>query len=536
MQALYPVLGKVVLIKGEAFLELSAPTTDARYGAGKRVKLGLPHAKMNGATEFHIADGKAYPGSPRAAIVVRPPMRDASPWAWQQEALAQWRAKNRRGIIEAVTGSGKTYLAMQAIDDVLQRHRDTYTLVVVPSLLLQQQWFDRLSARFPKKRIARLGGGYSETFANGKICIAVVNSVVGVGKSADEARLLKLFHHCRTHSQNRSFLVADECHHYVHAEVFRRVRELVRYDHVLAISATVGLESGVEGLGSIVYSYTFADAIRRGNLPPLTLLNVSCRLNPDERRYYDDLSDKIRSQIEYLKRLFPEELSEENLDMDFFRKLKELEELAGPDGDAIRRLLGLLSKRSEIIYTAKEKRDAARAIIRALISSPNRRKIVVFFERIQSAAESAAQLEVRSAEKLRLEVATREIWTDVLHSGRAKDEQARIIEQFKASQRAILFACRMLDEGFDVPDVDAAVLVASTKSERQRIQRVGRVLRRGDGNKQPIVITLICEKTSDVFVVAKDRKIFGADATILSTTPGQAVDYLRSVKGRDGSA
>ena len=34
------------------------------------------------------------------------------------------------------------------------------------------------------------------------------------------------------------------------------------------------------------------------------------------------------------------------------------------------------------------------------------------------------------------------------------------------------------------------MLAASTQSKRQRIQRIGRTLRRGDGDKRPIVITL----------------------------------------------
>lgn len=527
MSTLYPVRGRVVTIAHEAFLELSSASSDPRFGIGTRVRLGVPVARLNGTVEFHIADGKAYPGSPKVARDERSLMRDSSPWAWQREALESWRAKNRRGIIEAVTGSGKTYLAMNAIAEVIDSHRATFTLVVVPSVLLQTQWFDRLSQKFAGQRIARLGGGFRESFAKGKICVAVINSLVAVGKSVDEARLLELFDHCRKHRENRSFLVADECHHYVHAEVFRRVRELIRYDHVLALSATLDGESQVDGLGDVVYTYTFADAIRQGALPPLTLMNVRCRLNSDERRRYDDLTDKIRSQIEYLKKLFPEELGDDSFDDVFFRQLKGLEDLVGPDGDAVRRLLGFLSRRSEIVYTARDKQSAAESIIRALLSNPRRRKIIVFFERIQSAEESAAKLERDLADKLRLSVASREIWTDVLHSGKEKDEQAAIIGQFRRAPAGILFACRMLDEGFDVPDVDAAVLVASTKSKRQRVQRVGRVLRRGDGQKQPVVITLFCEKTGDMSVVASDRELFGSDTEILEATPGEAVDQLK---------
>ena len=41
--------------------------------------------------------------------------------------------------------------------------------------------------------------------------------------------------------------------------------------------------------------------------------------------------------------------------------------------------------------------------------------------------------------------------------------------------------CRALDEGFDLPDIEVGIFAAMTKSPRQRIQRLGRVLRPADG-------------------------------------------------------
>lgn len=101
-----------------------------------------------------------------------------------------------------------------------------------------------------------------------------------------------------------------------------------------------------------------------------------------------------------------------------------------------------------------------------------------------------------------------------------------MVEQFRRAIRGVLFACRMVDEGFDLPDVDAALLVASTKSRRQRVQRVGRVVRRGDGSKQPVVLTLVCEQTTDEGVISNDRSLFGGDACIAIVNPSEAVNWL----------
>ncbi|MEO7167422.1 MAG: helicase-related protein [Chthoniobacterales bacterium] len=50
-------------------------------------------------------------------------------------------------------------------------------------------------------------------------------------------------------------------------------------------------------------------------------------------------------------------------------------------------------------------------------------------------------------------------------------------------------SCRGLDEGLDIPEIDAAVLVASTQRPRQRIQRIGRTFRKTRNGRRLAVIT-----------------------------------------------
>jgi superfamily II DNA or RNA helicase len=42
-------------------------------------------------------------------------------YEWQLDALTAWLACGRRGVVEAVTGSGKTDMALAAIDDAHRR-------------------------------------------------------------------------------------------------------------------------------------------------------------------------------------------------------------------------------------------------------------------------------------------------------------------------------------------------------------------------------------------------------------------------------
>src|SRR3954464_12548846 len=80
---------------------------------------------------------------------------DRELYRWQLDALVSWLRCGRRGVIEAVTGSGKTDVAIAAVSDALRR--DRFALVVVPSRVLMEQWYGRLGPALPSARVGRLG-------------------------------------------------------------------------------------------------------------------------------------------------------------------------------------------------------------------------------------------------------------------------------------------------------------------------------------------------------------------------------------------
>src|SRR5205823_6089214 len=52
------------------------------------------------------------------------------------------------------------------------------------------------------------------------------------------------------------------------------------------------------------------------------------------------------------------------------------------------------------------------------------------------------------------------------------------LELFRSGVAPVIVSARSLIEGFNVPEADLGVIVASSSSTRQRIQSIGRVLRR----------------------------------------------------------
>jgi superfamily II DNA or RNA helicase len=69
----------------------------------------------------------------------------------------------------------------------------------------------------------------------------------------------------------------------------------------------------------------------------------------------------------------------------------------------------------------------------------------------------------------------------VHHSDLTREQRRRVLFQFQHGMLRVLCSPKTLEEGVDVPDADFAVLVAGTTVTRQRVQRLGRVLRKSEG-------------------------------------------------------
>jgi superfamily II DNA or RNA helicase len=57
-------------------------------------------------------------------------------------------------------------------------------------------------------------------------------------------------------------------------------------------------------------------------------------------------------------------------------------------------------------------------------------------------------------------------------------ERSWALKAFREGRVTCIVSCRVLNEGFDLPGVDACILVGSTRSETEYIQRLGRTLRK----------------------------------------------------------
>ena len=76
------------------------------------------------------------------------------------------------------------------------------------------------------------------------------------------------------------------------------------------------------------------------------------------------------------------------------------------------------------------------------------------------------------------------------HSYLSESHRRDNLRLFRRGMVNILVTCRALDEGANVPEANVAIVAHSTSSTRQRIQRLGRVLRPAPGKTHAVVYTL----------------------------------------------
>jgi len=99
-------------------------------------------------------------------------------YPWQQRALEAWIRSGCRGVVEAVTGAGKTRLALAAMFRAIRIGRPV--VIVVPTLDLVDQWVsqvtEHLLPHFPLLRVGRRGGGKFASDGDTDVIIATVHS------------------------------------------------------------------------------------------------------------------------------------------------------------------------------------------------------------------------------------------------------------------------------------------------------------------------------------------------------------------------
>ena len=100
-----------------------------------------------------------------------------------------------------------------------------------------------------------------------------------------------------------------------------------------------------------------------------------------------------------------------------------------------------------------------------------------------------------SAERAVLALQSHGIESGLLTSDLTQNERRNALAEFEEGESKAIAAPILLDEGVDVPEADLAVIIASSRSRRQMIQRMGRVIRPKTDGRMARVVVLFVEGT-----------------------------------------
>ena len=388
---------------------------------------------------------------------------------WQREALAAWRSSGRRGIVAAATGTGKTRLALAAIQDF--RGPSAKVIVVVPRINLAEQWRDvlRLQLRLGPADLGSIGGSSPKFRYSQSVVVAVINSA--------RRQLTTIADHWHRQG-NRVMLIVDECH-WAGSDQSRSLFE-ADFDATLGLSATPERaddgfdELLVPSLGPVVFRYPLRSALDDGLLAPLQSLCIYVDLTALEQDEYRRASKRIDALRREVEARHPSLAASGAL------SLGSLARIAREDDDA-RRLKSLLAERSRGLAAA-----AARvSVVRDLATSDalDGRRTIIFNETIAQ-AESVQRVLTDAGRPSEMD-----------HSRLTPAARAQAQRRFREGTTDILVAVRTMDEGIDVPEANLAVIVSGTLNPRQRIQRIGRVVRPAGG--AAVVASILARGTTE---------------------------------------
>jgi superfamily II DNA or RNA helicase len=248
-------------------------------------------------------------------------------------------------------------------------------------------------------------------------------------------------------------LIVDECHRVGSPENAKAL--IGTYAATLGLSATPvreydeGFAMLVEPvLGPIIFEYGYVEASSDGVIVPFELHNVQINLLADEQKNYDSLTKRIRLARARLGRGVSDEPSEH-----------------------LKRLLIL---RAAVSATAVMRIPVA---VR-LIEQHRGERAIIFHERTDAAEKIFGLLQERGHS------------ATIYHSGLGSAFRRENLRLFRRGVFDVLVCCRALDEGMNVPETSVAVIASSTASSRQRIQRLGRILRPSKGKDAATVYTI----------------------------------------------
>lgn len=380
----------------------------------------------------------------------------------QQRGYAAW-CSNPRSFLEMATGTGKTRIAIMAVEAVVNKFPDANILIIVPTELIRDKVFPEDFKKFGKGSLLK----------NVKIeCMQTVYKWTN-----NHYKLVIL-------DEAHNMLPKDNETDYEYFKFF----ENNTYDYFLGLSATIDsdLKQFQHKIGPTVFSYDISQAAKDGVVSAFKFVNFSVSFTTSELEEYKKVQ---RSYNYYEMELGGAFEAYRNAIMWLNDADKDKSSKAGA-------FLSLVKKRKSILDNAVNKKLMANKIMDAY----PKKNGILFSSSIPKATDLVSG---------RLD-------SVVYHSKLKKKEKLEVIRRLEDGRTKIrwISSVKALNEGVSINNLEIGIECAGDSKTKNLIQRIGRTCRLIKG-KKPIFIRLYVPGTQEEKWMRKSQR--GLDQSLVYT-------------------
>lgn len=454
----------------------------------------------------------------------------------QLSIITTWFARNCVGVVSAVTGFGKTYIAIIAIYRLNLKYPEATTIVIVPTTKLFNDWEEHISQFDLKNVTVYVVNTYTATYLNTKVK-----------------------HKC-------TLLVCDEVHNYLseNGKQFNQTITGTEYNMFLGLSATISEkeEAILETLHiPIIDTVSMSEAKRSKFISNYKTYNFGITLPSIELEKYTRMNDIHNSN--YAKFYYFVD-RDKNWDLAVacgagndkickvgqdYKTAKEWKqwyaETMGWDGDKehiwspqnigkyANQWSWAMRERKDFLYKHSQKIEVTKAIIERLniptiVFSENTgfadtlqqaigSKAMVYHSKVKASFISKDKVDFRKtlhgAKTLKQRydgiITPTEGGYNITYKKEKKISGVSLnrlaITKFQSGEIIALITAKALDEGYNVEGIECAITCAGSSKQRQGIQRNGRALRFRE-DKTAILINIYIKGTQDEVWLKRRQK------------------------------
>lgn len=356
---------------------------------------------------------------------------DNSPWSklydWQKEATAKFFDFDKKMVAVVPTGAGKTFFAIYVLKVLQEEDPNMRVLIIVPKIVIINTWIEELfNNEFFYHDVGIYKGGCKEF---SRITITTIASASKLDMSMFD------------------FCIFDELHNFGSPSMKKIISTDFKYK--LGLTATPDRTDDkhweiFKNFNYNIYEYDIEDAVKEEVLNKYDFYDVVLKLDKSEFKEYEVISMQIASHMKTIGGYYT------------FMRL--------PAGDPKKiALMKLFDIRKKLIWHNKKKLE----IVSNICKHYNDGSKIIVFSQYNSTTNS-----------LYYHLGSNGIKAAVVHSNIPEQEKIDGLKKFDQGEINILLTTKVLDEGYNLPKIDIGIILAGERSQRQTIQRLGRVLRK----------------------------------------------------------